>query len=200
MIAADMTHQPTPAGELSSSDSILDQSGTPWTILTCTREGDVVHLRMDNRGNIVTADLPADKEVTLLRPAPFEQEIRDKSIDQFIAEIDAAAAGKVDNTVPPPPTPQEAAETVQRELGGHLVAVESAEDEHNREQAETTGVPMALPLWEQMSEPERCTHLYLVHGVWAYDQVGAATLTTLHDNSHGRGDALAPHVHTEGLR
>jgi hypothetical protein len=200
MTTPTISPQQITAADLIEHDTIVDKTSTKWKV-TALKVGDTVHLRIESDGEIRTVDFPLDRTVTVLRAEPFSQEKRDVDLETRTAEIDAAQQ-KYGNVAPPPPppTPYEAAKTVTDTLGGQVVAVETAEAEHDRQAADATGAPLELPLWEKMSEPERLTHLYLIHGVWGYDVTRPGELTDLHDAAHTSSQTMTPHTHSEDAR
>jgi hypothetical protein len=221
MTTPTLIQQRIPASKIESGDTLVDTKGQEWRVMTWVWNGSggktiTIHNPKTHQSNTISPD--ADKEITVLRPESFSQEKRDAEIKQREEAMDVhmqqygpdsqphrrapAATEKYGNVPPPPPppAPQEAARTVTDALGGQVVAVESAEAEHARQTADATGVAMPLPLWEQMSEPERLTHLYLIHGVWGYDVTRPGEITDLHDAAHKAEQTITPHEHVEGLR
>ena len=204
------TLQPTSVtyGDIVAGNVIIDKSENEWIALEPTTADGITSLSLATKENpgikVHSLSKPAGDPVTILTVPPFDQAARDAEIAKREAEMDAAQQ-KYGNMPPPPappvaPTTEEAAKTVVDTLGGEVASFETARHEHARKAAEETGVPMDLPLWEEMTEPEKLSHLYLVHGVWGYDVIKLGELTELHENAHKADVELAAHRHIEGLR
>lgn len=94
-------------------------------------------------------------------------------------------------------TAEEAIEAVAETLGATVdLKVEAAEIDAAIV-AEDTGIPVELPAFEDMTDLEKRTHLYVLHGIWATDMQSRAQLADSHDQAHnGKVNAkLIPHTH-----
>ena len=91
---------------------------------------------------------PLDEVVTVLRPESQAEEVERRE-----AEVDEARNEVVVATAPV---------TVS---GAEVVAEETAAEREARDRATLTGEPMRLPLFENFTDLEQKSHLYLLHGV-----------------------------------
>jgi hypothetical protein len=66
-------------------------------------------------------------------------------------------------------------------------------------EAEDTGLPVELIGFAEMTDLEKRSHLYVLHGIYATDLQSRAQLTETHDQAHeGRVTSRSvPHVHNE---
>jgi hypothetical protein len=91
-------------------------------------------------------------------------------------------------------SPEEVAEMT----GGEVVARESAAEHDARTEAETTGDPVILPPFEEMTDLEKRSHLYLLHGVYCGDVKFREKLDELHVEAHAPERRGVPHEHVAG--
>jgi hypothetical protein len=183
----------TTYGDLKDGETILDKSGNEWRFIEPTPHAewpDMVTFWLGTDGvrqhNMMT---PVDAEVTVLRVPSHVEEVAARE-----AEFDAAYRDEV--RVPEGPmSPEEVAEM---QLGGEVVARESAAEHDARTAAETTGDPVILPRFSDMTDLEQRSHLYLLHGVYCGDVKFREKLYDLHIEAHGPDRRGVPHKHVAG--
>jgi hypothetical protein len=114
-----------------------------------------------------------------------EVEAREREVDEAQGEAPAEE-----------PTVEETVAVVTEELGGEVVAEQTADEREVLDRAEVSNVPAELPRFSEFTDLEARSHLYLVHGVYAHDVKTKKALTALHDEHHGDdGAKFVPHVH-----
>lgn len=185
--------------DLREGDTIVDRSGNLWLAVEVDRA-------MSDSTSFWLADAvtkvkmhhltrPAHDLVTVSRTADHAGRVA-----ALEAEVDEAQAntgqrcrgclgGASAHTCETDPV-----EVVEEVLGGEVIAEESAAHADAREAAEATGEAMGLPPFEEFTDPEMRSHLYLVHGTYAHDVKTKKALVALHVESHTIGQHT-PHNH-----
>lgn len=160
--------------DLHDGDTIVDKNGNEWKVddLTVGRD-DVAFWLLDKGIRMHRLSKSLDAPVTVLR-----EPTRAEDIEQREAEVDAAEA--------PTSEPVTIAEAVAaaEALGARIVAEETADHEAARNLARASGEPMSLPPFDKMTDPEKRSHIFLLHGVYAHDVKTAKALGKMHDDLH----------------
>ncbi len=157
--------------ELRDGDVILDKSGNRWNVSNIWTDawGQVgFFLGTPTAPKIHSMEKPRGDKVTVVRPVSHEA-----TMEKVEAET----------TLPIPKT-EASVEAIAAATGATVVATETAEEADARTKATLTGVPVDLPLFHEMTPLEQHSHLYLLHGVYAYDVTDLAELASTHDNLH----------------
>jgi hypothetical protein len=96
-----------------------------------------------------------------------------------------------------PVTAEEAVETVTEQLGATVDIEATAAEVDAAIVAEDTGIPVEILAFEDMTDLEKRSHLYVLHGVIAYDLQSRLELTNTHNGAHS-GEVMSrtvPHTH-----
>lgn len=171
--------------DLVDGDTLVDKSGNDWRVVEVERvdsDQGVAFWLADTTTGVKAHRMnkPSGEFVTVRRHPSRAEEVEARE-----AEVDAAEA------VVGPDIAEELRQagadpvaTVEEILHGTTLATETADHEAARERADTTGEPMSLPPFEEMTDPEMRSHLYLVHGVYAHDLKTIKSLVKLHAEAH----------------
>lgn len=182
----------TTYGDLKHGEVIRDKSGNSWVVhKPTTADGSTTFSLADPD----TATIP--KHVGLVKPA--DAEVRVSRAPSQVEEVEAREREVDEATGTEPevvPTPEESVAAVTEELGGEVVAEQTATEREALDAAEVGNVPAELPRFSEFSDLEARSHLYLVHGIYAHDVKTKKAMTALHDEHHAdAGAKFVPHVH-----
>lgn len=186
-----MEARSTSYGALVGGDVIVDKSGNEWLVIEPNRDGDTMTLWLADPATKVKAHHVTKSAVAVakvMRPKTHAEKVAEAE-----TEVDAAEA----ETPTEEPTPEETVAAVEEGLDAEVVAEETAA-EHDARVTATEESPVVLPTFEEMTDLEKRSHLYLVHGVYAADVKFREKLVELHDEAHGDDRLGAPHEHVEG--
>jgi hypothetical protein len=163
--------------DLTGADIIVDKNGNEWAVTDVDTKADSeqsVTFWLTEKGvKMHRLSKPPNDTVTVLR-----EPTRAEDIEQREAEVDAAEAPTSE-----PATEAEAVAAVEA-IGGAVVAEETADHEAARNLARASGEPMSLPPFEKMTDPEKRSHIFLLHGVFSHDVKTAKALGKMHDELH----------------
>lgn len=176
-------------GELTEGEVIRDRNGNDWRALGVESGDEVTFWLAEIVGNVRKHRLtkPATDAVTVMRSPERAEAIADAE-----KAIDEGPAGPPEKEA----TPEEAVATVEEVLDGEVIAEETADHEEARDLARAGGDPMSLPPFEEFTDPEMRSHLYLVHGVYAHDVKTRKALVKMHDDLHADEKGQhTPHNH-----
>lgn len=181
----EMEPRSTTYGALKDGDVIVDKAGGKWLVDHVRSEADGCTFWLADpttkvRTHHVTK--PRVERATVLRPATHAEEVAEAEADapDLVTEEEALAA-----------------EEIVEALDAEVIAEETAE-EHDARVAATGDSPVVLPTFEEMTDLEKRSHLYLVHGVYAEDVKFREALVELHVESHGAERIAFPHEHVAG--
>lgn len=170
-------------GDLRDGDLLQDRNGRRWQVSKVVQ--DVTTVRFTIRDG--TSTFPLEKrlgdEATILR----EWDVEDAPL------VHGPRLGGHS---------EPAVQTVEKVLGGTVVA-EVSDAEQAAADGATIDRPASVPSYESMTDLERRTHLYLLHGIWGDDKDSRANLSRWHEEAHEKqpkGEINAkyrPHVHLE---
>ena len=192
----DTEEQTITYAELRDGDVILDKSGNRWNVdLPGIPAPDApLSFWLGTAANAHAHFLtkPPTDEVTVIRPVSHVTQVEalEAEMPTFLVENDGVHTPTITEL-------PKAVETVTETLGAETIATETADEADARTKAALTGIPVDLPKFEEMTPLEMHSHLYLLHGVYAYDVKVPAELTTLHDETHRNPVAskTVAHVH-----
>lgn len=175
-------------GDLRDGDTILDRSGNEWQTFNVEHAfGRRTTLWLGTNGirqHLIEKD--ADAEVTVLRVESHAEELArlEYEVDEHGKRVPAGEPLTIEETV--------------EALDAEVVAEETAQESDARREAEATGEPVTLPTFAEMTDLEKRSHLYLLHGVYAADVKFRERLVELHDEAHASDADRVPHRHVEG--
>lgn len=182
-----MEPRSTSYGALQSGDVIVDKSGNEWLVLDhASTEVDEVAFWLADPATKVRAHYLTKRRAeraTVLRPATHAEELAEREAEMLAPTEEA--------------TPEETVAVVEEQLGGEVIAEEMAA-EHDARVVATDESPVVLPTFDEMTDLEKRSHLYLLHGVYAADVKFREKLVELHDEAHGIDRLGVPHTHVEG--
>lgn len=184
-----MEPRSTSYGALQSGDVIVDKSGNEWLVLDhASTEVDEVAFWLADPATKVRAHYLTKRRAeraTVLRPATHA------------AKLDVDDGDHTDRRLAEEIAENEAVAVIEEQLGGEVIAEETAAEADARTAA-TDESPVVLPTFDEMTDLEKRSHLYLLHGVYAADVKFREKLVELHDEAHGIDRLGVPHTHVEG--